>query len=154
VEMLLVARSIGRRLRAEALSSQGHAALVFDLGRAPRSEHWLAQGGPVNGVLSGSVIQCPSAGWHSTFSQARGAIWQDGSTDTLPVFVLLRKSLPQVDRGRLISLAERINNRRLRYAYNPGPNSNTYVRLLLEALGQSTSLPNASALELLGWNWR
>jgi hypothetical protein len=154
MEVLLVARSIGKRSAGEPLSREGHAGLVFDLGRPAASDHWIAQAGPSDGVLLGTLGHCSSEDWYRAFAQASGAVWETGGSATLPVSVLLRTSVPAVDSARLAAITDGINGRRFPYRYDPGPNSNTFVRMFLEALAVPVPrAPMAAGFELRGWGW-
>jgi hypothetical protein len=147
-EVLLVARSIGRRTRAEPLSAEGHAGLVFQL-----DQPWIVQAGPAGGLLQGTLVACGGRSWRDDFAEARGAVWDSGGTEILAVALLRRLTVPTPDGGALATIVAALNARRLIYRYDPGPNSNTFVRWVLAALG--TALPAApeGPLELRGWSW-
>jgi hypothetical protein len=153
-DVILVARSIGRRSLAEPLSGEGHAGLVFDLGGAGTPEHWIVQAGPDGGLLQGTLGRCSSAGWRETFALAGGAVWETGGALTLPVSVLLRISTPATDGAQLAAIVTALNERRLPYRYQDGPNSNTFVRMVLERIGTEVTVPPAiDGLALRGWGW-
>jgi hypothetical protein len=46
-DVTIATRTIGKENATDQWSNQGHAALVFDLGVAGASDHWIAQGGPI-----------------------------------------------------------------------------------------------------------
>jgi hypothetical protein len=147
IEILVVARSIGAPSRGEPLQAEGHAGLVCVEGSAIS----LAQAGPVGGLLAGAVSPCPRGDWEAAFAEGRGALWDSGETLRLPVSVLARLAAP-ADAVRLAAAVDALNARRLTYRYDPGPNSNTFVRWLLDALGH----PLAEAppgMVLRGWEW-
>jgi hypothetical protein len=147
-EVLLVARSIGRRTRAEPLSAEGHAGLVIQL-----DQPWIVQAGPDAGLLQGTLVPCGGRSWRDAFAEAPGAVWDSGATETLAVALLRQLTAPAADPGALTTIVAELNARRLAYRYDPGPNSNTFVRWVLAALG--TALPAApeGPLELRGWSW-
>jgi hypothetical protein len=150
-EVLLVARSIGRSRRSEPLSPEGHAGLVFALGGGP--DLWIAQAGPDAGLLQATLDRCTGSRWEERFARARGAIWETDETEVLPVSVLGRTVAPPLDGARLAELTATFNERRWGYLYDPGPNSNTYARMLLEALGCALPPLPAEGLLLRGWSW-
>jgi hypothetical protein len=145
VIVLLVARSIGRRTGAEPLSTEGHAGLIFDP-ETPR----IVQAGPSGGLLQGTLVACGERSWHDAFCEGRGAIWDTGATEILPVHTLEQLSVPPGDPGPIV---ERLNARRLAYRYDPGPNSNTFVRWVLAALGVVRPPPPPGPFALRGWSW-
>jgi hypothetical protein len=150
MDIVLVARSIGKRTVADPLSDEGHAGLVFELAN---EGDWIAQAGPVDGLLLGSLTRCENETWQDAFAVGRGAIWDSGASAILPVSILLRRSAPPVDLARLAAIVDGINERRLPYRYETGPNSNTFVRMVLEGIvGAVPALPDRS-LALRGWRW-
>jgi hypothetical protein len=155
MEVILVARSIGKRRYTDQLSQEGHAGLIFNLGQHGINDHWIAQAGPSNGYLIGSVRHCPSHGWYQEFSMARGAIW-DNPTETtmLPITVLMQISIALLTSAQLISISDNLNRKRLNYIYETGPNSNTWVRMFLERIGIPLVAPSKSGIILKGWSWR
>ncbi len=159
MEVILVARSIGRRSATDPLSTDGHAALVFNLAPSGSSDHWLAQAGPSpSGLLLGRLTHCSSAGWYAAFSTCQVNWTGPPQTMNLPVVVLSRFQEPKQASRRLEAIADRLNARHLRYVYDPGPNSNTYVSLFLEQIGHpigaSPTCPSPLAGPLKGWSWR
>lgn len=154
MEVILVARSVGKRTRAEQLRREGHAGLVLNLGRPGVNDHWLVQGGPSGDFLAGGGRHCPSHGWYHEFATARGAVWESGETLTLPVVTLMAMSAIPLTAAQIAVIANEINQRRLRYNYETGPNSNTYVRMFLERMGVSVPTPPSGKLPLRGWGWR
>ena len=146
MNVLLVARSIGRRSASEPLDDEGHAGIAFE--DAERS--WVAQAGPVQGVLTGALTACDS--WPAAFAEARGALWSSPDvTELLPVWALAERDLP-VALDEVAAFVTAFNARGLAYCYDPGPNSNSFVRLLLQAIGWDLPHPPAGAL-LRGWGW-
>jgi hypothetical protein len=158
-EVILIARSIGRRSLGEPLSREGHLGLVFELGDAPAHVSWLVQAGPADGLLRGTLGRC-TRGWLATFAEADGAVWDTGAALVLPVSVLLRTTTTTttpgatLDRGRLAAIVTAINERRLPYRYETGPNSNTFARMVLETVGSAVAvLPSTGGFTLRGWDW-
>jgi hypothetical protein len=155
MEVKLVARSTGKPTRSAELRSEGHAAIVVNLGQRGSGDHWLAQGGPNNGYLVGNVKHCPPSGWHAEFSLAYGAIWDTHESLHLAVSILMEFNVQAKSSVQLIAISNELNQKRLRYNYEAGPNSNSYVRMFLDRLGMSYSLPpSRGGLVLKGWNWR
>lgn len=142
----LLARSIGRRSWAEPLSAEGHAGLAVDAGHA----RWLVQGGPAGGLLRGAVAAAADP-W-AAFAVAAGAVWQTGESLVLPVSELTSWAARPVDGARLAEIVDALNERRLPYRYETGPNSNTFVRMVLEALGCPCQAP-PRGMVLRGWVW-
>jgi RHS repeat-associated protein len=70
--VLVVGRSIGGS--NGNLSPELHTGLVFDVGSNSQPDHYIAQGGPAGGGLTGAVSQAPN-GWWQTFRMAKGANW-------------------------------------------------------------------------------
>jgi hypothetical protein len=156
MEILLVARSVGKPTASAALKNEGHAGLIFNLGKGGVNDHWLAQGGPNNGILKGGIHQCSSSGWYKDFSTSVGAIWDTKQTLVVPVSVLMSISYPDKSVKELSTMVEEINKRGLRYNYETGPNSNSYVKMLMDKLGlgyKASTVP-AGRLALKGWNYR
>jgi hypothetical protein len=163
MEVILVARSIGKKYRDDKLSPEGHAGLVLNLGQKGEDDHWIAQAGPSSDYLVGSVRQCPQHGWHREFSLARGAVWRSpNETVELPVEVLMRGFVTRLPINMLVAISDRLNGRRLRYVYDTGPNSNTWVRMFLQQMilaGAFGGVPpvlrysNQRELVLKGWDW-
>jgi hypothetical protein len=147
-DVLLVARSIGRRSLSEPLCDEGHAGLILDLG-----EPWIVQAGPANGLLQGTLAPCGGRPWRDAFAEARGAIWDSGGTEILAVSILQALAVPEVEQRQLAAITGELNARRLDYRYESGPNSNTFVRLVLEALGSALPVAPAGDLTLRGWSW-
>ena len=153
MEIILVARSIGARSANATLSLDSHAALVFNFGSTAAPDYWIAQGGPRNGILAGALGPI-GARWQSAFAETTGMIWdQPGVGMCAPVRELKRFSLAGVDRQRVQALVEGLNRSAQRYDYNNGPNSNTYVRRILDQLGLQFQ-PNTASVVLRGWNYR
>jgi len=129
--------------------------LVFQVGDAVP---WIMQAGPADGLLRGTLARC-AGGWLATFAAADGALWDSGARLVLPVSVLLRTTTPAtsvaiLDRARLDTIVTAINERRLPYRYETGPNSNTFVRMVLEHVGSPVPvLPSTGGFALRGWDW-
>jgi hypothetical protein len=155
MEVSLIARSIGKQTRTDPLSREGHAGLVFNLGQGGINDHWIAQAGPNAGFLVGNMRHCPSHGWHQEFSMAQGAIWDSPSESLLlPITVLMQICIASLTSTQLFSISNQLNQKRLRYVYETGPNSNTWVSMFLEQIGLSKATPPESGLVLKGWRWR
>lgn len=149
MELLLVARSIGKEHHWSTLSEDLHAGLVVDFGAEGHSNHWIAQGGPTgDGLLEGTVRQA-TVGWYEDFS--RSTVWKDPSVElTLPVLKLMTLHVDRLTLPGLRAHTDALNHLRLVYVYQTGPNSNTYVRLLLRRMGLD---PGPLGLALNGWDW-
>jgi hypothetical protein len=157
-EIILVARSIGRPTLDEPLSGEGHLGLVFELEHAGAHGSWIVQAGPIAGLLRGTLVRCTS-GWLPAFAVADGAVWDSGARLVLPVSVVLRIATPGTSvamrhGARLAAIVSAINERRLPYRYETGPNSNTFVRMVLEDIGSPVPvLPSTGGLAVRGWEW-
>jgi hypothetical protein len=103
--------------------------------------------------LGGSLQHASSAGWYYDFSKARGASWSDPSLIVQePVIALTAFSALALPLETLSQAVKAINQKRLLYKYEKGPNSNTFVRLLLQKIGHP--LPQPPGLMVLkGWLW-
>lgn len=155
MDIILVARSVGKSTRTAPLQQEGHAGLVFNLGSRGVNDHWIAQGGPNNGYLTGRLWHCSSQGWYQEFAMARGAIWDTGDSLVLPVITLMEMSANPLTSSQLSSIVQEINLMSLYYNYDNGPNSNTYIRMFLNRLRISLPVaPRGGGLELKGWGWR
>jgi hypothetical protein len=154
-EIILVVRSIGRRSLAEPLSAEGHLGLVFELEDTGARVSWLVQAGPADGLLHGTLVPC-TIGWRAAFAVANGAIWDTGGSLMLPVSVLLRTTttVANLDRACLSDIVTALDEQRLPYRYETGPNSNTFVRMVLERVGCTVPMvPPAGGFALRGWDW-
>jgi|SRR5262245_10672870 len=154
MDLILVARSVGKPTGTSPLRREGHADLIFNLGRQGMDDHWIAQGGPNSGYLTDGLRHCPSHGWYHEFANAHGAIWDTGGALLLPIITLMEMCAESSTSSQLASIAEEINRRRLRYNYDTGPNSNTYVRMFLDRMGILLPEPPRGGLELKCWGWR
>jgi hypothetical protein len=119
-------------------------------------DYYIVQGGPNgNGGLSGHIRQASNKGWYYDFSQAKQADWLNKHrTKTEPVNIICKKSFSdnQNTLDNLNKIVESLNNKlsNSKYSYEKGPNSNTYVKMILESLGVSTVLPS-SDMQIIGW---
>jgi hypothetical protein len=132
---------------------------VFELPDAGARVSWLVQAGPAEGLLRGTLVRC-TAGWRATFAVADGAVWDTGASLVLPVSVLLRTTTTTtttpatLDRARLSEIVTALDERRLPYRYEAGPNSNTFVKMVLERVGSAVPiLPATGGFALRGWDW-
>jgi hypothetical protein len=144
--VVLLARSIGRRSWSEPLSPEGHAGLAVGAGGAG----WIVQGGPAAGLLRGAVTAVADP--MEAFAVAAGAVWETGESLVLPITELATSWARATDGARLTAIVDELNERRLVYRYQDGPNSNTFVRMVLEGLGCPCRLP-PDAPVLRGWDW-
>jgi hypothetical protein len=144
--VVLLARSIGRRSWSEPLSAEGHAGLAVGEGGAS----WIVQGGPAAGLLRGAVTAVADP--REAFAVAAGAVWDTGESLVLPITELATTWARAADGVRLAAIVDELNERRLLYRYEDGPNSNTFVRMVLERLGCPCRLP-AEGPVLRGWDW-
>jgi hypothetical protein len=153
MEIILVARSIGARTARESLSFDSHAALVFNFGSDASPDYWVLQGGPRNGTLLGAFGPAGPR-WQSAFGKGTGFIWDQPAVGmSVPIQEVRRFSSARIDRQRVQGLVDGLNRAAPRYDYNNGPNSNTYVRRILEQLG--LQIPqNMAGVLLRGWNYR
>ena len=147
--IILVARTIGARTATASLSGEQHAALIFDLGETSAPDYWIVQGGPRRGLLLGALGHLGRS-WQQAFGEVSGGMIWDQSTVGMSVNLteISRFSIPAVTRSRLQTIVDTLNRRRERYEYASGPNSNTYVRGVLQTLGLHY---NPTGVVLRGW---
>jgi RHS repeat-associated protein len=147
-DVTLVSRSIGGN---GTMSSEQHLGLIVDSGAGVSPSEYLVQGGPVNGHLEGRAI--PVDDGLATFGHAEGADWGNPSrTVELNVRVVGTYAVAGgVSADELSGIADGLNARfsAAPYNYANGPNSNTYVRDYMGALGLNTDI--TLPVKVKGW---
>lgn len=157
IQIVLASRSIGGNY-GQAASAEHHAALIVNCGSNGLNEHWICQGGPQGSALVGAATKASSAGWYSDFSKAKGAYWdRPDLVRELPVTTIMNFQWPRGSlSGAFLQQQATALNGTLSgspYNYQSGPNSNSWVKLLMQRLGLSTTLPGNAPI-LKAWAWQ
>lgn len=159
---LVVARSWGG-LKGK-LERHGHVALVLIVEGGHQTKSYLIQAGPVSSEtgqkLVGNKEEKDADEWAESFSDAKGANWSEGNKIvTVPIKIIetinVKTKLTEDDVQHAF---DKVNAQVANVNYNSkGPNSNTYVRLMMVELGLPTQsvgrLAAKAGLPLAGWNW-
>jgi hypothetical protein len=154
--VILASRSIGSK-RGEPPAREAHAALLVRF--EGKAGGFIVQGGPspVAGTprmaCTGWVI--PSADPDRDFTRAIGAYWgEDKVVRELPTRTLATFTVSGLDEAHLREVVKELiaQLRPYDYRFDLGPNSNSFLSLLLDKLHLQASAANAG--DLPGWGWK
>ncbi|HYV46058.1 MAG TPA: hypothetical protein VFA20_14410 [Myxococcaceae bacterium] len=154
--VILASRSIGSK-RGEPPMREAHAALLVRF--EGKAGGFIVQGGP-SPVTGTTRMACtawviPSADPDRDFTRAVGAYWgEDTVARELPTRTLATFTVSGLDEAHLRAMVKELiaELRPHDYRFDRGPNSNSFMSLLLDKL--HLLAPAANAEDLPGWGWK
>jgi hypothetical protein len=149
----LVARSTGGE--NGKIGEEQHLGLIINNGEPRSPSEFVVQGGPVGGPVDSRLRAqaLPVDDGMSDFSRAQGADWKNPSKIVVLKVTTIKTFTADgtLSQSQLDALAGRINTEYANTPYNYafGPNSNTYVKAYMNALGLDTNLQ--MPVKVKGW---